>query len=84
MADKEQHAQVIHHDSIMDEKVTGNVTSLSTNSADLAAAVATQKPSLLSKNMVQLYFIMGIGYLVSTMNGFGKLNPVHGNVKPHL
>jgi hypothetical protein len=37
----------------------------------LAAAIAAQKPSLLSKNMFKLYFIMAIGYLVSTMNGFG-------------
>ncbi|EKD13962.1 lactose permease [Drepanopeziza brunnea f. sp. 'multigermtubi' MB_m1] len=39
-------------------------------SAALAAAVAANKPKLLSKNMLHLYFIMGIGYLVSTMNGF--------------
>ncbi|KAI9048825.1 hypothetical protein LZ554_007656 [Drepanopeziza brunnea f. sp. 'monogermtubi'] len=39
-------------------------------STALAAAVAANKPKLLSKNMLQLYFIMGIGYLVSTMNGF--------------
>ena len=41
-------------------------------SAALAAAHAAQKPSLLSRNMLQLYLIMGIGYLVSTMNGFGR------------
>jgi len=29
-----------------------------------------QKPKLLSRSMIQLYGIMGIGYLVSTMNGF--------------
>lgn len=37
----------------------------------LAAAVANQKPNPWSKNMLQLYSIMAIGYLVSTMNGFG-------------
>lgn len=42
----------------------------------LAAAVANQKPNPWSKNMLQLYSIMAIGYLVSTMNGFGKLLPV--------
>ncbi|KAH9860718.1 hypothetical protein J1614_012050 [Plenodomus biglobosus] len=36
----------------------------------LAAALEAQKPKLLSKSMMQLYGIMGIGYLVSTMNGF--------------
>lgn len=40
------------------------------HSAALTAAVEAQKPSLLSRNMLKLYFIMGIGYLVSTMNGF--------------
>ncbi|CZT43376.1 probable lactose permease [Rhynchosporium secalis] len=64
-----------HHisDNInIDEKYAqGNVTQVSAASVALAAAVAGQKkPSLLSKSMLQLYFIMGIGYLVSTMNGF--------------
>jgi hypothetical protein len=36
----------------------------------LATAVAAQKPSLFSKNMFKLYFIMSVGYLVSTLNGF--------------
>ena len=45
-------------------------------SAALAAAHAAKKPSLLSRNMLKLYFIMGIGYLVSTMNGFGKASAV--------
>jgi sugar porter (SP) family MFS transporter len=35
-----------------------------------AAALEAQKPKLLSKSMIQLYGIMAIGYLVSTMNGF--------------
>ncbi|KAI1812425.1 lactose permease [Poronia punctata] len=43
---------------------------ISTASAALAAAVVEQKPKLLSPSMIQLYAIMGIGYLVSTMNGF--------------
>ena len=38
----------------------------------LAAAVASQKPDPWSRNMLQLYSIMSIGYLVSTMNGFGE------------
>lgn len=49
----------------------GQVTQIQTASVALAAAVAAQKPRLLSRNMIQLYAIMGVGYLVSTMNGFG-------------
>jgi hypothetical protein len=56
----------------LDEKLgVGNVTQVQASSVALAAAVAAQKPSLLSKNMIQLYMIMSIGYLVSTLNGFG-------------
>jgi uncharacterized membrane protein YjjP (DUF1212 family) len=40
-------------------------------SVALASAVAAQKPDPWSRNMFKLYAIMGIGYLVSTMNGFG-------------
>jgi hypothetical protein len=29
-----------------------------------------EKPKLWSRGMIQLYMIMGIGYLVSTLNGF--------------
>lgn len=54
-----------------DEKPVGNVKEVNTTSVALAAAVAAQKPNLLSKNMLKLYFVMSIGYLVSTMNGFG-------------
>jgi hypothetical protein len=59
--------------SISDEKAAAeHVTHVNAASVALAAAMAQQKPSLLSKNMFKLYFIMAIGYLVSTMNGFGK------------
>lgn len=54
-----------------DEKPVGKVKEVNTTSVALAAACAAQKPKLLSKNMLKLYFIMSIGYLVSTMNGFG-------------
>ncbi|KAF8850107.1 general substrate transporter [Acephala macrosclerotiorum] len=73
---KVETAAVEHHEKnveipVIDEKyVSGNVTQVQAASVALAAAVAAQKPSLLSKNMLKLYFIMGIGYLVSTMNGF--------------
>lgn len=55
------------------EKPTGNVKSVNTKSVALAAAIAAQKPNLLSANMIKLYLIMSIGYLVSTMNGFGMI-----------
>jgi sugar porter (SP) family MFS transporter len=45
------------------EEVTGA-------SVALAAAVSQSKPELFSRNMLKLWLIMGIGYLVSTMNGF--------------
>lgn len=59
--------------TVYDGKPTGNVTQVQTASVALAAAIAAQKPSLLSKNMFKLYFIMAVGYLVSTMNGFGMI-----------
>jgi hypothetical protein len=48
----------------------GDVQHVNAASVALAAAVAARKPNLLSKNMIQLYCIMSVGYLVSTMNGF--------------
>jgi hypothetical protein len=56
--------------SVTDEKVNVETHEITTASAALAAAVAEQKPKLLSPSMLRLYMIMGIGYLVSTMNGF--------------
>jgi len=53
-----------------DEKDFGDVQQINTASAALSAAVAAQKPNPWSKNMMSLYAIMAIGYLVSTMNGF--------------
>lgn len=59
--------------SVTDEKAPpgpDDVHQVNTASVALAAAVAEQKPKLLSPNMIKLYAIMGIGYLVSTLNGF--------------
>ena len=62
----------VHETTIISEKnAATNVRQVQTASVALAAATAAQNPSLLSKNMLKLYFIMGVGYLVSTMNGFG-------------
>ncbi|KAI0542010.1 lactose permease [Xylaria digitata] len=56
-------------DSLADEKYA-ETREINAASAALGAAVAQQKPKLLSPGMLRLYMIMGIGYLVSTMNGF--------------
>lgn len=65
-------ANLTYQTSAMDEKFASeNVTHVQAASVALASALAAQKPSLLSKSMLKLYFIMAIGYLVSTMNGFG-------------
>ena len=62
----------VHETATIDEKhAATNVRQIQAASVALAAATAAQNPSLLSKNMLKLYFIMAIGYLVSTMNGFG-------------
>ena len=52
----------------------GTGTEINAASVALAAAVASQKPNPWSRNMIKLYFIMAIGYLVSTMNGFGTFD----------
>lgn len=63
-----------HQTSVLDEKVGGDdVTQVQAASVALTAAIAARKPNLLSKNMFKLYAVMAIGYLVSTMNGFGML-----------
>lgn len=59
-----------HGDSDHLEKEPGNLTQINAASVALSAAMAAQKPSLLSKSMFKLYFIMAVGYMVSTMNGF--------------
>jgi hypothetical protein len=65
----------VSHDepTVLDEKpdLHGETREVAAASVALAAAIAEQKPSLFSKNMLKLWWIMGIGYLISTMNGFG-------------
>jgi hypothetical protein len=70
----EHHEAVdVHRVPTIDEKyATGKVVEVQAASVALAAALAAQKPKLFSKNMLKLYFIMSVGYLISTMNGFGK------------
>jgi hypothetical protein len=50
----------------------GQHKEVNTASVALTAALEQQKPNIWSKNMIKLYAIMGVGYLISTMNGFGE------------
>ena len=49
-----------------------HVTQVETSSAALAEALA-QKGKLSGKALARLYVVMTVGYLVSTIQGFGKL-----------
>ncbi|KAJ4331116.1 hypothetical protein N0V95_009943 [Ascochyta clinopodiicola] len=73
MADnKENMGAVTHQLSAVDDDLRKDVDvqEKTVASVALAAAMEASKPNLWSKSMIQLYMIMGIGYLVSTMNGF--------------
>ncbi|KAM0326602.1 hypothetical protein ACHAQA_006471 [Verticillium albo-atrum] len=59
-----------HEEPFEGKEGVGKVTEVNANSVALAAAMAEQKPNIWSANMIRLYCIMGVGYLVSTMNGF--------------
>lgn len=61
----------IHDDLGEKPEVVGRTKEMNTTSAALAAAIAAEPPRLLSAGMIKLYAIMSVGYLVSTMNGFG-------------
>lgn len=58
-----------------DGKVKGETATVDVGATSVALAEAMEKdkPRLFSKNMLKLWWIMSIGYLISTMNGFGKL-----------
>lgn len=74
--DKSDYAQPRASHDPMDGKpeIVGETREMEVSvvSAALAAAVEEQKPRLFSKNMLKLWWIMGIGYLISTMNGYGE------------
>ena len=74
MASLDEKGRESLHEGVRAENA--HVKDLNPASAALAAAVASQKPNPWSKNMLKLYSIMAIGYLVSTMNGFGE-SPDH-------
>ncbi|CRK12770.1 hypothetical protein BN1708_010615 [Verticillium longisporum] len=59
-----------NEEPLVGEQDVSTVTGVNATSVTLAAALAEQKPNIWSANMIRLYMIMGIGYLVSTMNGF--------------
>ncbi|KFH46093.1 Lactose permease-like protein [Hapsidospora chrysogenum ATCC 11550] len=62
------------HDAVADEKPAlrgeTQLKEVAATSVALEAAIAEDKPRMFSKGMIKLWMIMGIGYLVSTMNGF--------------
>lgn len=53
------------------EKPHANVREINPATIGLAAATAERKPNPWSKSMFRLYGIMLVGYLVSTINGYG-------------
>lgn len=65
-------AAMAHHVTDVDDDLQKGpaVKEAAVASVALAAAVEAQKPQAWGRGMIQLYMIMGIGYLVSTMNGF--------------
>ncbi|KAG9240424.1 general substrate transporter [Calycina marina] len=61
----------LHATSSLDKpELSGNIKEINAANVALQAAILAQKPKLLSKGMLKLYFIMAVGYLVSTMNGY--------------
>lgn len=59
----------VERDSL--EKPLGNVNEINPAAVGLAAAMAEKKLNPWSKSMFRLYGIMAVGYLVSTINGYG-------------
>ena len=80
MADlKDQHGSTQEYES----KPAGEVREVTAASVALASAVAAKKPSLTSPGMLKLYFILSVGYLISTMNGYDSSLMVCSNkLKP--
>lgn len=72
LQDSKSHPEVEHDNTPFDEKAAaGEVKEINAASVALAAALEERPPNIWSPNMLKLYFILAIGYLVSTMNGFG-------------
>ncbi|KAK2040080.1 general substrate transporter [Colletotrichum somersetense] len=71
LQESKSNPEVEHDSTPFDEKTpTGEVTEINAASVALAAALAERPPNIWSPNMIKLYCILAIGYLVSTMNGF--------------
>ena len=67
--DEKRSSEVVQvHDAARKHSTVVKETNV--RSVALTAAHEASKPSLLSRNMLKLYAIMGVGYLVSTLNGF--------------
>ncbi|EWZ28165.1 lactose permease [Fusarium oxysporum Fo47] len=66
------------------EKPRAKVVETNAASVALAAALAGRPPDVWSWSMMQLYGIMAVGYLVSTINGFdGSLMGAINAMKPY-
>ncbi|KAK1955650.1 general substrate transporter [Colletotrichum eremochloae] len=71
LQESKSNPEVEHDSTPFDEKTpAGEVTEINAASVALAAALAERPPNIWSPNMIRLYCILAIGYLVSTMNGF--------------
>ncbi|KKY25198.1 putative lactose permease [Phaeomoniella chlamydospora] len=69
MADFTEKPGVAEYD-VAEAKPVGNVKQVTAASVALASAVEAQKPSLFHRSMWKLWFILSIGYIISTLNGF--------------
>lgn len=67
----EDRGQQIHMEN-EEKQPTGAVTHMEAGFVDLATAAALQKPKFWSMSMLRLYLVMTVGYLVSTIQGYGK------------
>lgn len=56
---------------VQDEKPAAGIKEINVASVALASAVVAQKQSSWTPNKLKLYAILAIGYLISTMNGYG-------------
>ncbi|EUC32829.1 hypothetical protein COCCADRAFT_5518 [Bipolaris zeicola 26-R-13] len=88
MAEKNEDMGAVTHQlsAVDDDLQHKTVKETNVASVALAAAIEAEKPKLWSPGMIKLYMIMGIGYLVSTLNGFdsslmGSINAMEGYQK---
>lgn len=54
------------------EEAAPTMEELNPASAPLAAAMSKQKPKFWSRSMIRVFMAMTVGYLISTIQGYGK------------